>query len=371
MNAPPEPTTDTRPAANDFLELRGLVKRFDSIVAVDLEELDVGKGEFVSLLGPSGSGKTTLLQLIAGHQLLTAGKIRLNSRDISYLRPADRNIGMVFQNYALFPHMSVEKNIAYGLKMRGWPRVERDERVKEMLAIVKLTSLEDRLPRQLSGGQQQRVALARALAPNPSILLMDEPLGALDRELRVEMMGELRRIHWELGTTVVFVTHEREEALTLSDRVVVMRSGKMVAVDEPRALYERPLSAFVAKFIGGHNLFSMSQLERSIAPRLRELLLEKVAARMDIANSKLLLAVRPNHIILDAADDAIPIQGRIEDVQYWGERSEITVSHSRLGRIVCRTNPVDSSNSSLRRGAEIKLHIDCANAVLVKDDLSL
>ncbi|MCO5092178.1 ABC transporter ATP-binding protein [Bosea sp. (in: a-proteobacteria)] len=236
------------------LELQSLTKNFGPARAVRGINLSVAQGEFLTVLGPSGSGKTTVLRMIAGFTDITGGLILLSGRDVSRMTPAERNIGMVFQNYALFPHMSAGDNIAYGLKMRGWGKAERVRRVDEMLELVGLAGMGARLPRELSGGQQQRVALARALAFRPELLLMDEPLGALDRELRIRMAGELRRIHAETKTTVVYVTHDREEALTLSDRIAVMLDGRVEAIDTPERLYRQPSSSFVATFFGGHNL---------------------------------------------------------------------------------------------------------------------
>jgi ABC-type spermidine/putrescine transport systems, ATPase components len=238
------------------LELQSLTKNFGAARAVRGIDLAVKQGEFLTVLGPSGSGKTTVLRMIAGFTDITSGLILLGGRDVSRMTPAERNIGMVFQNYALFPHMTAGDNIAYGLKMRGWSKADRARRVDEMLDLVGLSGMGGRLPRELSGGQQQRVALARALAFRPELLLMDEPLGALDRELRIRMAGELRRIHAETKTTVVYVTHDREEALTLSDRIAVMLDGRVEAIDTPERLYRQPSSSFVATFFGGHNLVS-------------------------------------------------------------------------------------------------------------------
>ncbi|MCC7022423.1 MAG: ABC transporter ATP-binding protein, partial [Thermomicrobiales bacterium] len=203
------------------LRLRGLRKRFGGVEAVAGVDLALRRGEFLTLLGPSGSGKTTILKMIAGFERPSSGTIELTGRDVSTLSPAERGIGVVFQQYALFPHMSVAENIAYPLKLRRWTPADRQRRVAEMLELVKLGGYGDRYPRQLSGGQQQRVAVARALAFQPALLLMDEPLGALDRALRVGMQEEIRRIHRESGATVLYVTHDQEEALTMSDRVAI------------------------------------------------------------------------------------------------------------------------------------------------------
>ena len=251
--APVSAATTDGPSAGG-LQLDSVVKRYGATTVLHGLDLEVRAGEFMTILGPSGSGKTTLLRLIGGFVSLSSGKILLAGRDVSRMTPAERGIGMVFQNYALFPHLTARQNVEYGLKMRRWPRRDRRQRAEEMLDMVGLGDKSDRLPRQLSGGQQQRVAVARALAFDPSLLLMDEPLGALDRELRMRMAGELRRLHRELGTTVVYVTHDREEALTLSDRIAVLRDGRLDSLDTPEALFAAPRSSFAASFFGGHNL---------------------------------------------------------------------------------------------------------------------
>jgi len=247
-------TSPPETASSPGLSLERIVKDYGAVRAVAGVDLDVREGEFLTVLGPSGSGKTTVLRLVAGFLPLTAGRILLAGRDVSGMTPAERGIGMVFQSYALFPHLTARDNVAYGLKVRKWRKPERYARAEEMLRVVGLEGMEGRLPSELSGGQQQRVALARALAFEPGLLLMDEPLGALDRELRVHMAGELRRIQQELKTTVMYVTHDREEALTLSDRIAVMRAGTLEAVGTPQGLYNRPETRFVASFFGGHNL---------------------------------------------------------------------------------------------------------------------
>lgn len=236
------------------LRLESVVKRFGDFEAVREVSLDVEDGLFLTILGPSGSGKTTVLRMIAGFMGVTSGSIHLDGTDISRMPPGQRGIGMVFQNYALFPHLTALENVCYPLKMRKWKKADRLRRAEEVLDLVGLSGFEARLPRSMSGGQQQRVAVARALAFEPKLLLMDEPLGALDRELRVRMAGELRRLHEELGNTVLYVTHDREEALTLSDRIAVMRTGVVESMGTPQDLYARPDTGFVASFFGGHNV---------------------------------------------------------------------------------------------------------------------
>jgi ABC-type Fe3+/spermidine/putrescine transport system ATPase subunit len=232
----------------------GIAKSFGSVVALQPTELDVAPGEFLTLLGPSGSGKTTLLNICAGYVMPSAGRLLISGRDVTDLPPRRRNMGMVFQNYALFPHMSVFENVAYGLRARGLGRADIEHKVAHALSMVQLAALGTRSVRELSGGQQQRVALARAMVIAPDILLMDEPLGALDRQLRKDVQLEIRRIHVAQPRTTLYVTHDQEEALVMSDRIAVMRAGRVVQIGTGRELYERPADTFVAKFLGESNL---------------------------------------------------------------------------------------------------------------------
>ena len=237
-----------------FLDLEALTKTFGTHAAVDGLSLTVEKGEFVSLLGPSGCGKTTTLQMIAGFVEPTSGAIRLEGRDLLTVKPAKRGLGIVFQSYALFPHMTVAENVAFGLEMQGVAAAERGKRVGETLELVGLAAFTGRFPRQLSGGQQQRVALARALVIRPQILLLDEPLSNLDAKLREEMQIELRQIQRTVGTTTILVTHDQAEAMALSDRIVVMNQGRAEQIGPPHEAYERPATSFVASFLGKTNL---------------------------------------------------------------------------------------------------------------------
>jgi putative spermidine/putrescine transport system ATP-binding protein len=233
------------------------VKSYDGRVnAVDGISLDIAKGEFLTLLGPSGSGKTTTLMMIAGFEGPTSGAIELAGEDLTRRKPYERNIGVVFQNYALFPHMTVERNVAFPLRMRAFPRARQTERVREVLDLVGLRQFADRQPRALSGGQQQRVALARALVFNPDVLLLDEPLGALDKNLREQMQVELKRIHREVGITMVYVTHDQTEAMTMSDRIAVFSHGTLEQTAPPLEVYHRPRTRFVGEFIGDSNFFT-------------------------------------------------------------------------------------------------------------------
>lgn len=237
-----------------FLKIQSVKKAFGATTVVQDFNLDVGVGEFVSFLGPSGCGKTTVLRMVAGFEEPSAGGIFVGGKDVTHLKPNQRNIGMVFQAYALFPNLTVAQNIGFGLKVAGMPKAQAGARVAEMLDIIKLPDYGDRYPYQLSGGQQQRVALARALAPKPKLLLLDEPLSALDAKVRISLREEIRSIQKQLGITTVFVTHDQEEALSISDRIVVMYGGKAEQVGTPFEIYNRPATKFVANFVGTLNV---------------------------------------------------------------------------------------------------------------------
>ena len=239
-----------------FVSLRGVNKFFDDVHAVANLDLDVHAGEFFSMLGPSGSGKTTVLRLIAGFENASTGTISIESQDVTDLAPFDRPVNTVFQDYALFPHMSIQENVEYGLRTRKVPRPERAKQALEAIDSVKLSHLSQRLPHQLSGGQRQRIALARALVLRPKVLLLDEPLGALDKQLREEMQVELKRIQREAGITFIFVTHDQEEAMRMSDRIAVFNAGAIEQIGTPQQVYEKPESTFVARFLGVSNVFS-------------------------------------------------------------------------------------------------------------------
>jgi len=239
-----------------YLSIRNVAKFYGSVRAVEEVSLDIEKGEFVSFLGPSGSGKTTTLTMIAGFEQPSRGQILLNGKDLTVLHPWQRNIGMVFQNYALFPHMSVARNIGFPLRMRKVSRAEIDRRVSAVLALVGLGALAERHPRELSGGQQQRVAMARGLVFDPDVLLLDEPLGALDKNLREQMQVELKRIHHDSGTTMVYVTHDQTEAMTMSDRIAVFSQGRLEQIGVPLDIYHRPKTKFVGEFVGDSNFFT-------------------------------------------------------------------------------------------------------------------
>jgi spermidine/putrescine ABC transporter ATP-binding subunit len=294
------------------VEVRNAVKRYGAVAALDEVTLAVPEGEFFGLLGPSGSGKTTLLRAIAGFVVPDSGEIRIDGQRIEGVPVHKRGIGMVFQNYALFPHLSVFDNVAFGLSVRGVSSGEIRSRVAEALRLVRLSGLEERRPRQLSGGQQQRVALARALVTRPKVLLLDEPLGALDKRLRQEMQVELKLIQRTVGITTIFVTHDQEEALTLSDRIAILSEGRLVQVGPPAEVYERPATRFAAEFLGEANLFS----GRAEAGALRTAAGLAIVSAVPLGSGEALIAVRPEKIQLAdltarVADGANRIEGRI------------------------------------------------------------
>jgi putative spermidine/putrescine transport system ATP-binding protein len=310
------------------LQVDAASKRFGQVVALSEVSLSVAAGEFVTILGPSGSGKTTLLKLIAGFETVDQGRILIDHADITELDPAERNIGMVFQNYALFPHMSVARNVSYPLTMRGMPKAEIATRVNEALDMVELGGLAERLPKQLSGGQQQRVALARATVFQPRLLLLDEPFGALDRKLREQMQIELRHLQRRLGLTTLFITHDQEEALVMSDRIAVMDKGRVLQVGPPNEIYEAPANPFIADFIGESNIFAgvvEADGGNTLRVRLEQGPVIEVAGRADLSarpGQKVRLMVRPERFIDLAADPnsarANRINGRVTDSVYIG-----------------------------------------------------
>ncbi|MCL4186023.1 MAG: ATP-binding cassette domain-containing protein [Rhodobacteraceae bacterium] len=311
-----------------YLEISRLEKSFGTVRVVRDFTLAIDRGEFVSLLGPSGCGKTTVLRIIAGFEALTGGAIRIEAQDVTRLRPSQRNIGMVFQSYALFPNLTVAQNVGFGLRVKGAPRGEIDARVAEMLALIGLPDLGSRYPYQLSGGQQQRVALARALAPRPRMLLLDEPLSALDAKVRVSLRNEIRAIQRELGITTIFVTHDQEEALSMSDRIVVMNGGIAEQVGTPFEVYNRPATRFVANFVGSLNTFE-ARVEDPAAGRVAVAgTALQLAGPLDAARGAALgLALRPEAVHLGRQPGReIVLPGRIEEVAFHGSVIRLRVA---------------------------------------------
>ncbi len=319
------------------IQLVRLSKRFGDVVAVDDVDLEIADGEFFSLLGPSGSGKTTVLRMIAGFELPSTGAVLLHGSDVTRQAPYDRDVNTVFQDYALFPHMSVLKNIEYGLKVKGIDRAERKRRAGEMLEAVRLSQFGNRRPNQLSGGQRQRVALARALVNRPKVLLLDEPLGALDLKLREEMQVELKTIQRDVGITFVFVTHDQGEALSMSNRIAVFNHGRIEQVGTPREIYESPRTAFVAGFVGTSNVLDAVQSHRLLGPAVPH-------------------SIRPERIRIvhqGAADSEVVVAGNVIDVQYLGADCRVRVSLDDGGHLLA-TVPSDGLGP-LEPGAPIRL----------------
>ena len=299
------------------IRLVDLEKRFGAILAVDGVTLDVRAGEFFSLLGPSGCGKTTTLRMIGGFELPSGGRIFLRDRDITNDPPDKRPVNMVFQHYALFPHLDVGDNVGFGLRRRNVERREAERRVGEALELVRLPGYERRRPTQLSGGQQQRVALARALVNRPTVLLLDEPLGALDLKLRRQLQIELKRIQAEVGITFVYVTHDQEEALTMSDRIAVMHAGRIEQLGTPEELYERPATRFVADFIGSTNLLR-GVIEPDGSIRLGSGEVARAAHDGVAAGTEVEISIRPESIELVPGDAVGAIRGQVEQAAYLG-----------------------------------------------------
>ena len=356
------------------IALEGVGKRFGRHEAVRDVSLTIREGEFFSLLGPSGCGKTTTLRMIAGFERPDVGRIELNGDDVTDVPANKRPVNMVFQQYALFPHMSVYDNVAFGLKVKGVPRSEHAGRVKALLRIVELEGLERRRPRQLSGGQQQRVALARALVNSPAALLLDEPLGALDVKLRKQMQLELKRIQHELGTTFVYVTHDQEEALAMSDRIAVMNGGRVEQIGSPREIYDRPATAFVADFIGslnaldlrvdelvgGHAVMRLGEGQRVVVP---------VGAGHQPGET-LRAAVRPERVRigLDAPENGgSRLDGTVAQVVFLGMYTQFHVD-TAAGRVISH-RLADETLAPLERGARVELTWDADDAALLGDGL--
>jgi spermidine/putrescine transport system ATP-binding protein len=345
LTAVASPTGETATAPRiASIELRGVEKTYaparDGVAAVRGIDLRIEDGEFFSLLGPSGCGKSTTLRMIAGFEQPTAGEVLLHGERVNGTGPDRRDVNMVFQNYALFPHLNVWDNVAFGLRRRHVPKAEITARVREMLRVVELDGKERSASRALSGGQQQRVALARALVNRPKALLLDEPLGALDMQLRQTMQVELKRIQREVGVTFVYVTHDQSEALTMSDRIAVMRDGGIEQCGDPRAIYERPATPFVAQFIGTSNLFDVT-VDRLAGDRLVcEVSADEriVAPPIDgiTAGGGVRVSVRPEHITMTAepAGDASRLRGTITEIVYLGSSITFVVRTAALDRVV-------------------------------------
>ena len=357
------------------VEAQGVTKVFgagdDRVVALDDVSVTIRENEFFTLLGPSGCGKTTLLRLVAGFDHPTAGRILLTGEDISSLPPYRRPVNTVFQNYALFPHMTVADNIGFGLKMQDKPKAEIEAAVDEMLRLVRMEELKHRQTSQISGGQQQRVALARALAPHPKVLLLDEPLSALDLKLRKEMQIELKRLQHETGITFVFVTHDQEEALTMSDRVAVMNRGRILQIGSPRDIYERPAERFVANFIGETNYIEAEVVSAAEGEATVRLLSGATATATAPAGwapqGSVTVVVRPEHARLGKAGDAAPLSGRLENIVYFGTDTHYHLRLTDGAPFVVRMQNMRGNEEDFHVGDELPVEIGRNAMQILKD----
>lgn len=352
--SPAETAAPTAPQPGEIaVSVQGVHKQFGDLVAVKDLDIEIRAGEFFSMLGPSGSGKTTVLRMIAGFEEPTSGRILLHGTDVTASAPFDREVNTVFQDYALFPHLSIAENVAYGLKVRGVGKGERAKLVGEALEQVRLSHVAERRPSQLSGGQRQRIALARALILRPKVLLLDEPLGALDKQLREQMQFELKQIQREVGITFVFVTHDQEEALTLSDRVAVFNNGKIEQVGSPREVYEYPQTEFVARFLGITNLLAGD-------------------AALAILGESSPHSVRPERVRL--ADPAAPVAtgtvalaGSVIETVYAGAHTRYLVETETGVRFISeqQNSHTPRTEPGVRRGDRVSLRFDRGHAVAV------
>ncbi|TQL67881.1 putative spermidine/putrescine transport system ATP-binding protein [Nocardioides albertanoniae] len=333
------------------ISIRGLRKTYDEVVAVDHVDLDIADGEFFSMLGPSGSGKTTMLRLIAGFEMATAGTVHLGGTEVTRAAPFERDVHTVFQDYALFPHMNVLDNVAYGLRVRGMGKQQRRDRAQAALDRVRLGHLGTRRPRQLSGGQRQRVALARAIVLEPKVLLLDEPLGALDLKLREQMQVELKQLQRDLGITFVFVTHDQEEALTLSDRIAVFDAGRIQQLGTPREIYEHPASAYVAGFVGTTNLLDSATSERLLG----------------VSSDH---ALRPERLRLSAAtdagsgsDDEVRLEATVTETIYLGAGNRVHLRTTDGVELIAFEQSTGAIQTTEHRGDHVTVRFARTDAV--------
>ncbi|MED4751873.1 putative 2-aminoethylphosphonate ABC transporter ATP-binding protein [Brevibacillus choshinensis] len=334
-----------------YLSIQGIRKTFGKFVALSSIDIDIQKNEFICLLGPSGCGKTTLLRILAGLEQPTSGRILVGERDITTLPPAQRNFGMMFQSYALFPNLTAAQNIAYGLLSKKWSKKAIEEKVREVLVLIDLEHIRDKYPSQLSGGQQQRVALARAIALSPDFLLLDEPLSALDAKVRLKLRRELRSLHEKIGITTIMVTHDQDEALTMADRIVVMNNAEVVQVGSPQEVYERPNSPFVADFVGAINF------------------LEESVFRGGTISQDRLFAIRPENIHLMDPAAEYSLKAMVQDLEFRGSFYRVTLQlvnqqNGLLPQLVTIDLPVHQTHRmGLSRNKQVAFELPMENLI--------
>jgi spermidine/putrescine transport system ATP-binding protein len=350
-----------------MLDIRGLSKRYgygaNVVTALHEVNFSVGEGEFFTLLGPSGCGKTTLLRLIAGFAAPSGGSLVLDGEDIAAKPPNQRPVNTVFQNYALFPHMTVGQNVAFALEAQGRPRSEISPEVDKLLTLVQLAHLKNRKSAELSGGQQQRVALARALVAKPRILLLDEPLSALDMKLRKDMQIELKRLQRETGLTFIFVTHDQEEALTMSDRIAVMSGGRVQQIASPRELYDRPANRFVAGFIGESNFVSAQCASGHVTVG------QARVALADAPQGPVTLMIRPEHVVIAAnAPDALNIEATVSQLVFFGTDTHVHLVLADSTALVARVQNALHGAQPIREGERVSISLPAQALRIVKDE---
>ncbi len=360
------------PESTPAIELRHTTKRYGQTVALNDVSMVIEPGEFFCLLGPSGCGKTTTLNLIGGFIPVSAGELLIEGRTVNDLPPHKRNVNTVFQNYALFPHMTVAQNVAFGLRMESLPAAEVTRRTGEYLELVGLEGLSQRLPSEMSGGQQQRVALARALAKRPAVLLLDEPLGALDLKLRRNMQSELSRIHRQVGTTFVFVTHDQDEALSMGTRIAIMSGGRVAQIGTPREVYDRPVNRFVADFVGETNFLSGTVAPEDGRPVFGLSGGGRVIAPTGSPAGPATLMVRPESLTLRPLDDPSPepgITGRIVDIAFLGNHTRITLATTAGDIVAIRPHgtSVRTTHQEEELGEEVCVWWPADDAALIGD----
>ena len=350
------------------VRLENIVKTFGETVALKGISLRIKHGELFTLLGPSGCGKSTTLRIIAGLDFPDSGEIWFDKDEVTYMSSSERGAVLVFQNYALWPHMSVFDNVAYGLKVKKFPKDEIEKKVKWALELVKLTGFEDRYPTQLSGGQQQRVAIARALVVEPKLLLLDEPLSNLDAKLRLEMRSEIRRIQRELGITVLYVTHDQEEAMAISDRIAVMNVGTVEQVGTPREIYENPRTEFVASFMGKTNVIPAKVVERDgdkVTVEFEHFRLDGITYTEK--SDSVVIVIRPERVSLKPVENGISLTGKVDLIEYYGFFTEVIGLFGET-RIIARTM-ADRETAELRPQGEVTFHISRDDIIVLPKQL--